>query len=91
MIMESKRNGINNITDFHFQSIFPPKCLMMLIVFEAYEDQTSPACGTHFSLRCVRIQYSLRGKGKTSLLSNKNWETLNVERGRRLYFKGTLT
>lgn len=24
MIMESKRHGINNITDFHFQSISPP-------------------------------------------------------------------
>lgn len=56
---------------------------MMLIVFEAYEDQTSPACGTHFSLRCAGIQSSPRGKAKTSLLSNKHWERVNAERGRR--------
>lgn len=60
-----------------------PKCLMMLIVFEAYEDQTSSACGTHFSLRCAGIQSSPRGKGKTSLLSNKHWERVNAERVRR--------
>lgn len=59
------------------------KCLMMLIVFEAYEDQTSPACGTHFSLRCAGIQSSPRGKGKTSLLSNKHCERANAERGWR--------
>ncbi len=56
---------------------------MMLIVFEAYEDQTSPACGTHFSLRCAGIQSSPREKGKTSLLSNEHWERVNAERGSR--------